>query len=263
MAETKNFLDYAGLQKYNTKIKTLISKAGKTEDEIKTIISSVVGTLPKGASEATITEHLIAEIQKVDNKVGDISTLTDETTTTLAQALSAEIVRAKKVEQDITTKITTLIGKDANKSARDIAAEETAKIVAGADTDYDTLKEIEDWIKKHPESVSAINSQITALENKIGTIPENAKVANVIAYVDKVVVAAQTTAEAKAGEAKKAADDLAKTIGTIPEGVEQKTVIEYLKALITSNETNLNTKIENLESSIGVISDEQINTLFE
>ena len=39
-------------------------------------------------------------------------------------------------------------------------AEEIAKIVAGADSGFDTLKEIADWIKAHPESVAEINAKI-------------------------------------------------------------------------------------------------------
>lgn len=52
-------------------------------------------------------------------------------------------------------------GDDA-KSVRTISAEEVAKIVAGADEDYDTLKEIADWIAAHPDSVAALNSAIVA-----------------------------------------------------------------------------------------------------
>lgn len=45
--------------------------------------------------------------------------------------------------------------------------EEVAKIVAGADASFDTLKEIADWIKSHPESVAQINALIQANAQKI------------------------------------------------------------------------------------------------
>lgn len=45
--------------------------------------------------------------------------------------------------------------------------EEVAKIVAGADASFDTLKEIADWIKSHPESVAEINALIQANAEKI------------------------------------------------------------------------------------------------
>jgi len=42
--------------------------------------------------------------------------------------------------------VDTLVGSDTNKSVREIAVEETAKIVNNAPTAFDTLKEIADWI---------------------------------------------------------------------------------------------------------------------
>lgn len=65
-------------------------------------------------------------------------------------------------------KIDTLVGTytgDNTKSVRDIAGEEVAKIVAGASTSYDTLKEISDWIIQHPTDVAAMNTKISAIEN--------------------------------------------------------------------------------------------------
>jgi hypothetical protein len=44
-------------------------------------------------------------------------------------------------------------------------ANEIAKIVGGADTSYDTLKEIADWIKAHPNDVAALVTRISALES--------------------------------------------------------------------------------------------------
>ena len=68
---------------------------------------------------------------------------------------------------DVSGKVTTLIGSDSGKSARTIASEEVAKIVADADESFDTLKEIADWISTHSESASAMNSQISANKNAI------------------------------------------------------------------------------------------------
>lgn len=46
-------------------------------------------------------------------------------------------------------------------------ATEIAKIVGGADTSFDTLKEIADWINAHPESVTEINNKIKANASNI------------------------------------------------------------------------------------------------
>lgn len=108
MAETRKYLDFTGLQVYDTKIKALIAQAGKTEDEIKTIINDVVGALPDGATEATIRAYLENKINAVDSKIGDISTLTSETVTNLVQALTTEISRATTKEDVLATDIAAL-----------------------------------------------------------------------------------------------------------------------------------------------------------
>lgn len=78
---------------------------------------------------------------------------------------------------DLENQVSTLISGDVNKSARDIAAEEVAKIVADADEAYNTLKEISDWITSHPADVAEINSKITDIEkelyNEVPRVDEN------------------------------------------------------------------------------------------
>ena len=80
--------------------------------------------------------------------------------------------RVTTVEGKVSTLIGTAEGDD-TKSARTIAAEEVAKIVAGADTSYDTLKEIADWITGHKTDAAAMNSAITTLEGKTSTLETN------------------------------------------------------------------------------------------
>ena len=184
MAEVKKYLDYAGLKIYDEKIKALIKTAGKTEEEIKAIIAEVVGTLPEGATEATILAYLENKISSVDNKIGDISSLTSETVTNLAGALSGEIDRAVAAEKalqdkidkleagddgELATKVATLIGDDAGKSVRTIANEELAAqlIPDGAKESLDTLQEIAAWIQSHPDDASAMSADIATLKEEV------------------------------------------------------------------------------------------------
>lgn len=60
--------------------------------------------------------------------------------------------------------VVTLVGSDNNKSVRTIASEEVAKIVADAPEDYNTLKEIADWIQGDPTGAAGMANRITALE---------------------------------------------------------------------------------------------------
>ncbi len=69
-------------------------------------------------------------------------------------------------------KVDTLIGADANKSVRAIANEELAAqlIPETADESLNTLKEIADWIQKHPDDASKMNASIAKLEGILAGI---------------------------------------------------------------------------------------------
>ena len=75
--------------------------------------------------------------------------------------------------ESIQGQLTTIIGEDLNKSMREIAADEAsvaiASIVAKAPEQFDTLKEIADWIQENQEAVdvSALSQRITNLEDVI------------------------------------------------------------------------------------------------
>ena len=82
--------------------------------------------------------------------------------------LAEEIARATAAEQANSDAIAALIGEDTNKTIRAIAGEETAKIVAGADTKYDTLKEIADFIMNDETGAAAMANDIAALKTSVG-----------------------------------------------------------------------------------------------
>ncbi len=62
-----------------------------------------------------------------------------------------------------------LIGSDSNLSVREIASDELVKqlIPETAAESLDTLQEIADWIQSHPEDASAMNADITTLQNQL------------------------------------------------------------------------------------------------
>ena len=143
-----------------------------TDAKVKTV-SDLVGTLPEGATASTVVGY-------VDEKTAGIAS------DAALQALDG--------------KVTTLVGEDTNKSARAIAAEETAKIVAGADASYDTLKEIADWISSHTTDAAAMNSAIVALQGIVDGIGGEGEKATVVAYVDDAIAALKIGDYAKAAD---------------------------------------------------------------
>lgn len=83
--------------------------------------------------------------------------------------------------------VDSLVGSDAGKSVRTISSEEVAKIVAGADKSYDTLKEIADWILGDTTGAAKMTYDITRLDNILNGIGGVNEEATVVAYVTKMV----------------------------------------------------------------------------
>lgn len=100
----------------------------------------------------------------------------------------------------VESSVTALVGDDTNKSARVIASEEVAKIVANADESFDTLKEIADWISTHKTDATAMNSAITALEGIVDGIGGEGEKSTVVAYVTDAIAALKIGDYAKAAD---------------------------------------------------------------
>ena len=111
-----------------------------------------------------------AKIKVVSDAVGSIDFTpyaTVEALNGVSSSLESEISRAKAAEEANTNAIAAIIGDDTNKTIREIAAEETAAIVAGADAKYDTLKEIADFILNDEAGAAAMANDITALKGLV------------------------------------------------------------------------------------------------
>lgn len=146
----------------------------------------------------------------VDALAGKVGTVAEGKTVVemIQDAQTAATYNDKDIKSRMTTaegKITTLVGKDASKSARAIAAEEVAKIVDGADSSYDTLKEIADWISGHKTDAAAMNSAIVALEGIVDGIGGEGEKATVVAYVTDAIAALKIGDYAKAADLTKLA----------------------------------------------------------
>ena len=95
----------------------------------------------------------------------------------------------------INTTIDTLVGTDTGKSVRTIANEELAAqlIPENAAESLDTLQEIAAWIQEHPQSASAMNAAIEALEAKVDTGDQTVS-AYVTAAIDALSIGDYATA---------------------------------------------------------------------
>lgn len=74
---------------------------------------------------------------------------------------------------NVTANVNVLVGQDANKSARTIASEEVAKIIANAPEAYDTLKEIADYIATDATGAAELSNKVTQNTEDISKLRED------------------------------------------------------------------------------------------
>lgn len=121
----------------------------------------------------------------IDGEIGALGSLAGKSEVAyddLASALKALI--DGKAEGSV---VTTLVGEDTGKSVRTISAEEVAKIVAGANANYDTLKEIADWIMSDTTGATKMANDITRLDAILAGIGGDSEYATVVAYVEAMI----------------------------------------------------------------------------
>lgn len=139
-----------------------------TDDDIDGLIDDVFGTgVNPDPDEPTYSPDDIATEKELNDAITDLKTLID------GKAAQATV--------------DTLVGEDTGKSVRTISSEEVAKIVAGADKSYDTLKEIADWILSDTTGAAKMANDITRLDGILAGIGGTDEEATVVAYVTKMI----------------------------------------------------------------------------
>lgn len=103
------------------------------------------------------------------------------------------------------------------KTVRAISAEEVAKIVANADTKYDTLKEIADWILSDTTGAAKMASDILQLQNYVGAPAEGETAAT--GLFKAISDEASRADAAEKANAKAISDEVTRATG-VEEGLE-------------------------------------------
>lgn len=171
---------------------------------------------------------------------------------------NAKAIEAHKTAID--AKVTTLIGEDSDKSVRTIASEETAKIVAGADASFDTLKEIADWISSHKTDAAAMNSAIVALEGIVDGIGGAGEKATVVAYVTDAIAALKIGDYAKAADLTALAARVEALETTVGKAADGENAATGLVKSVADNASAIATEKSRAESAESALSG-RINTL--
>ena len=221
----KQYLDYDGLQVVWSQIvardEAEATARGLADQELDGRLDTIEASL---GGEGTIGSRVGTLESEMDTAQSDITGLKalhangTDGKKTVAQEVSDGItalnLSTTYAGKSYEGKVDTLIGSDASKSVRTIAAEEIAAELAdpNRDTHFDTLKEIADWIQDHPADAAAMNTAITALQTKttLGTDPDTGEeYATVKGYVDDQIATVNSDASTLAGRVGENESDIA------------------------------------------------------
>ena len=178
MADMKKFLDQAGVSTLWTRI----------AEEVKKVDDKAV----KNAADIAVNAGDIATMK------GQIAALEAGTyDDTAVKALIAENKTAHEANAaaiGVLNGDVEVVGSVANTAAA-AAALEVAKVVADADANFDTLKEIADWILNDTTGAADMANDIAALQGLVGDEAVATQIANAIAAegLDKYALAADLT----------------------------------------------------------------------
>lgn len=271
-------LTYAkGVLSYPGQFIAVVAEDSTVTGYIITVAGGDGATLQKLAAQ-TSTGDVVADLAALTNRVGALETSVNDIKTEIGAKAAGETIASgiyKYVDDKIAAAtpegyagvkadVTKLVGADkgedgrANKTVREIASEEVAKIVNGADASFDTLKEVSDWISTHGTDAATMNTQINnnkaAIEKLNGTAETVGSVANTVNTAidgalkadgkDKYALAADlTTANGKITALE------TKTAGlTDAEGADMtvKAYVDAGDAKVDAKVAALSTKVDNL-----------------
>lgn len=164
--DIKKFLDQAGVSTLWTQI---AAEVKKVDD--------------KAVANATAIEVLEGKVEALEKGTYD-DTAVRELIQTNADAIAANVtaIGANTAAIAVLNGDAETAGSVAN-TATTVAAAEVAKIVANADADFDTLKEIADWILNDTTGAADMANDIAALQAKLEGIDETV-VKSVAAAID-------------------------------------------------------------------------------
>lgn len=138
--------------------------AKKAAAEASTAATTAQETADNAASAAETAQ---SEIDALEAKVG---TVPDGQTIVQMIEDSEYDDTALAAKVNANTNAITVLNGSGEGSVTKTVADEIAKVVAGAPEDFDTLKEMSDWITEHGSDAAEMNSQIQANKTAIETL---------------------------------------------------------------------------------------------
>ena len=171
MADIKKFLDQSG-------VSTLWARIAEEVAKVDTKAAENAANIEAHDTRLTAAEGKIEALEKGTYDDSEVRGLiADNKTAHEANAAAIELLNGNAET----------VGSVAN-TATSIAAAKVAEIVANADADFDTLKEIADWILNDTTGAADMANDIKALEDKMVGV-DTTVVASIAAAIDAALKA--------------------------------------------------------------------------
>lgn len=227
----------------NKKLITDETARAKTAEQANATAISTEATRAKGAEE-TLTTNLTTEINRAKGVEGTRTAGTYiKATNTLAQNDTALDTQVKKNTDAIGVLNGTGVG-----SVTKTVSDAVANVVANAPGDFDTLKEISDWISTHTDSAATMNSQITTNKESIATLNTN-----LAGEITRAKAAEKTLTDNLGGHTVKSnVPENAKFTDTVYDDTALKGKVSTVESNITAMQTALDNK-QDIISDIATI----------
>jgi polyhydroxyalkanoate synthesis regulator phasin len=159
----------AKLSQHTTDIADVTDRVTALEETVKNL-----GEIEGGESLGDI-------VNKVNSNIVAIETLKGDGEGSVKKAAADALAAAKEYADDLNADMDERVAALEEIDHEQLVADAIAAVVAGADSEFDTLKEVADWILSdttgaaalqttvsgHTESINAINGDIDALEAKV------------------------------------------------------------------------------------------------
>ena len=151
--------DVADLSKLHADKVGETGKKTVAQEIIDKVGSEITGTVKEyvDGKDTAVRKYVADEVSTINGVTGGLNTRIGALETTVGDSTKG-----------LVKKVNTLVGTDADKSVRAISAEEVAKVVANAPENFDTLKEIADWIARDTTGSAQMANDIAALKNTVG-----------------------------------------------------------------------------------------------